>query len=238
MFYRKITCSKELPDLPAPTYSPSVTDLETIQRIHVMSHAWRESDQALQEATIIHREFMLEQAHMNNTSFSRVRNMHHITDMGYSLNRVSPIFGGGNNGPLHSPQTLEIQRQHPEIKWDTLIKILFHRVLTHNMMEGHHRMTPTVQWRTICEVKQLVKTTRHRVHKHLPPIQILLIIKFSFRTHRDVYPVQLVPLANVTTDIHSLPKRDLVRRLPITLIHSLLCQIYSHEPVHIRRAET
>ena len=35
---------------------------------------------------------MLEQAHMNNTSFSRIRNMDHITDMGYSLNRVSPIF--------------------------------------------------------------------------------------------------------------------------------------------------
>ena len=33
---------------------------------------------------------MLEKAHMNNTSFSRIRN---ITDMGYSLNRVSPIFG-------------------------------------------------------------------------------------------------------------------------------------------------
>ena len=64
-----------------------------IQRIHVMSHAWRELDQALQEATIIHREFMLEQAHMNNTSFSRVQNTDHITDMGYSLNRVSPIFG-------------------------------------------------------------------------------------------------------------------------------------------------
>ena len=84
---------KELPELPAPTYSPSVTDLETITRIHVMSHAWRESDHALQEATIIHCEFMLEQAHMNNTSFSRIRNLDHITDMGYSLNRVSPIFG-------------------------------------------------------------------------------------------------------------------------------------------------
>ena len=58
-----------------------------------MSHVWRELDQALQEATIIHHEFMLEQAHMNNTSFSRIRNMDHITDMGYSLNRVSPIFG-------------------------------------------------------------------------------------------------------------------------------------------------
>ena len=84
--------SKELPELPAPTYSPSVTDLEMIHRIHVMSHAWRESDHALQEATIIHREFMLEQAHMNNTSFSRIRNIDHITDMGYSLNRVSPIL--------------------------------------------------------------------------------------------------------------------------------------------------
>ena len=86
-------CSKELPELPAPTYSPSVNDLEMIHRIHVMSHAWRESDHALQEATIIHREFMLEKAHMNNTSFSRIRNMDNITDMGYSLNRVSPILG-------------------------------------------------------------------------------------------------------------------------------------------------
>ena len=86
-------CSKELPELPAPMYSPSVNDLEMIHRIHVMSHAWRESDHALQEATIIHCEFMLEKAHMNNTSFSRIRNMDNITDMGYSLNRVSPIFG-------------------------------------------------------------------------------------------------------------------------------------------------
>ena len=86
-------CSNELPELPVLTYSPSVSDLEMIHRIHVMSHAWRESDHALQEATVIHREFMLEKAHMNNTSFSRIRNVENITDMGYSLNRVSPIFG-------------------------------------------------------------------------------------------------------------------------------------------------
>ena len=86
-------CSKELPELPAPMYSPSVNDLEMIHRIHVMSHAWRESDHALQEATIIQHEFMLEKAHMNNTSFSSIRNVDNITDMGYSLNRVSPIFG-------------------------------------------------------------------------------------------------------------------------------------------------
>ena len=86
-------CSNELPELPVPTYSPSVNELEMIHRIHVMSHAWRESDHALQEATIIHHEFMLEKAHMNNTSFSRIRNVDNITDMGYSLNRVSPIFG-------------------------------------------------------------------------------------------------------------------------------------------------
>ena len=85
--------NNELPELPAPTYSPSVNDLEMIHRIHVMSHAWRESDHALQEATIIHCEFMLEKAHMNNTSFSRIRNIDNTTDMGYSLNRVSPIFG-------------------------------------------------------------------------------------------------------------------------------------------------
>ena len=82
-------CSNELPELPVLTYSPSINNLETLHRIHVMFHAWRESDNALQEAIIIHHEFMLEKAHMNNTSFSRIRN---ITDMGYSLNRVSPIF--------------------------------------------------------------------------------------------------------------------------------------------------
>ena len=95
-------CSKELPELPAPMYSPSVNDLETIQRIHVMSHAWRESDHALQEATIIHWEFMLEKAHMNNTSFSRIRNVDNISDMGYSLNRVSPIFGEQGQTPAQS----------------------------------------------------------------------------------------------------------------------------------------
>ena len=98
-------------------------------------------------------------------------------------------------------------------------------------------MTPTTQWRTTYEVKQLVQTTKHRLHKHLPPIQMLLIIKVSFRTHRDVYPVQLVPHGNGTIDIHSLPTRDWVRRLPVILIHSLLFQIYSHELVHTRRAE-
>ena len=123
--------------------------------------------------------------------------------------------------------------------WDTLIKILFHRVLTHNRTEGHHRMTPTILWRTTYEVKQWVQTTKDGVHRHLLlQIQIMQTIKFSFRTHRDMYPVQLVPHANVTIDIHSLPTRDRVRRLPVILIHSLLFQIYSHEPVHTRRAET
>ena len=36
--------------------------------------------------------------------------------------------------------------------------------------------------------------------------------------------------ANMTTDIHSLPTRDQVRRLPVILINSLLFQIFSHEP--------
>ena len=67
-----------------------------------MSHAWRELDQALQEATIIHHEFMLEQAHMNNTSFSRIQNVDHITDMGYSLNRVRSHIRRTTD-PLHSP---------------------------------------------------------------------------------------------------------------------------------------
>ena len=156
--------------------------------------------------------------------------------MGYSLNRVSPILGEQQT-PAKSTNPRN-PTSHPDIKRDILIKVLFHRVLMHNMTEGHHRMTLTVRWRTICEVMQLVKTTKHRVYKHLPPTQILLISKFHFRTCRDVYPVQLVPRANVMTDIHSLPTRDRVRRLPVILIHSLLFQIYSHEPVHTHRAET
>ena len=50
------------------------------------------------------------------------------------------------------------------------------------MKVGHHHMTPTDQWRTICEVKQLVQTVKHRVHNTLPQTKIQLIIKFRFRT--------------------------------------------------------
>ena len=38
--------------------------------------------------------------------------MDHITDMGYSLNRVSPIFEEQTD-PCADPQTLEIPHQHP-----------------------------------------------------------------------------------------------------------------------------
>ena len=159
--------------------------------------------------------------------------MDHITDMGYSLNRVSPIFGeqrtpAQSTNPRNPTSTPRCNMGH----------ILFHRVLTHNRTEGHHRMTLTIQWRTTCEAKQLVQTTKHEVHRHLLQIEIIQSIKFSFRTHRDMYPVPLVPQANVTINIHSLPTRDRVKRLPVILIHSLLFQIYSHEPVHTCRAET
>ena len=139
-----------------------------------------------------------------------------------------------NDRPLCSPQILEIQHQHPDIELDILIKIpLSHRVLTHNVKGGHHRMTPTDQWKTICEVKQMVQTTEHRVHKHLP--QTLMVI-ICFRI-REVYPVHLVPHFQVA-DIHSHPTRDRVKRHPNKIIHSLPFQIYLHEPVHIPRAET
>ena len=45
---------------------------------------------------------MLEKAHMNNASFSRIRNVDNITDMGYSLNRVSPIFREQGQTPAQS----------------------------------------------------------------------------------------------------------------------------------------
>ena len=51
--------------------------------------------------------------------------MDHITDMGYSLNRVSPILGDQQT-PAQSTNP-EIRRQHPDVTRDTLIKVLFHR---------------------------------------------------------------------------------------------------------------
>ena len=149
-------CSKELPELPAPTYSPSVNDLETIHRIHVMSHAWRELDHALQEATIIHCEFMLEKAHMNNTSFSRIRNVDNITDMGYSLNRVSPILGD---------QQTPAQSTNPRNPMSTprqRFKHVNNNPIASQGADTRHegRASPydpmTDQWKTICEVKQQV----------------------------------------------------------------------------------
>ena len=83
-------------------------------------------------------------------------------------------------------------------------------------------------------MKQLVQTTDHRVHKHLPPT---LMVKFLFRTPPKVYPVQPALLAKVTTDTHNHPTRDRVRRLPSIIIHSLPFQLYLHKPVHIPRAE-
>ena len=225
-------CSKELPELPAPTYSPSVNDLEMIHRIHVMSHAWRESDHALQEATIIHREFMLEKAHMNNTSFSRIRNVDNITDMGYSLNRVSPIFGEQQTPAQSSNPRNPMSTPRHKSKHVNNNPIASQGADTQHE-GGHHHMTPIVQWKTICEVKHLVQTMKHRVHKHL----LLITCEFLFRTPQDVYPVQPVPLARATIDTHSLPTRDRVRRLPIMLIHSLLFQPYFHKLAHTHRAE-
>ena len=75
-------------------------------------------------------------------------------------------------------------------------------------------MTPTYQWKTICKVKQLIQTMEHRVRKHQPQTQICLMVRFLFRTPREVYPVQLVLLVQVTTGIHNHPTKDWVRRLP------------------------
>ena len=94
-------------------------------------------------------------------------------------------------------------------------------------------MTPTDQWKAISKVKQMVQTTEHRVHKHLPQT-LMVIIHFRIR---EVYPVHLVPHFQVA-DIHSHPTRDRVRGHPNKIIHSLPFQIYSQEPVHIPRAET
>ena len=90
---------------------------------------------------------------MNNTSFSRIRNVDNITDMGYSLNRVSPIFGEQGQTPAQSTKPRNPKINTKTKKRDILINILFHRVLIHDRKVRHHRMTPTNQWRTICEVK-------------------------------------------------------------------------------------
>ena len=88
-------------------------------------------DHALQEATIIHHEFMLEKAHMNNTSFSRIRNLDNIADMGYSLNRVSPIFG---------EQQTPAQSSNPRNLTSTPRQKLGHLI--------KHSLVPTGYWHT------------------------------------------------------------------------------------------
>ena len=195
-----------------------------------MSHVWRELDHALQEATIIHREFMVEKAHMNNTSFSRIRNMDNITDMGYSLNRVSPI--------LRDQQT-PAQSANPRNPTSTprqkrgLINKNSIPQGTDTQHEG--RASPYDPDRSVenhLRGEAAGPDMKHKVHKHL----LLIMCKFLFRTLQDMYPVQLVPWANVTTDIHSRPTRDRVRRLPIILIHSLLFQPYFHKLAHTHRA--
>ena len=47
-------------------------------------------------------------------------------------------------------------------------------------------MTPTDQWKTICEVKQLVQTMKHRVHKHLPTNTNMTNVQIPFQTPRSV----------------------------------------------------
>ena len=57
------------------------------------------------------------------------------------------------------------------------------------------------------------------------------MVKLLFRTPQEVYPVQPVLLAQVTTDTHSHPTKDRVRRPPsIIIIHSLPFQPYWHKP--------
>ena len=219
--------SNELPELPAPTYSPSVNNLEMLHRIHVMSHAWRELDHALLEATIIHREFMLEKTHMNNTSFSRIRNVDNMTDMGYSLNRVSPIFREQGQTPAQSTKPRN-PTSTPRHRAGHINKNSFVPQGADTQHDG--RSSPYDPDQSV--EKQMVQTTEHRMHKHLPQT---LMVKIRFRI-REVYPVQLVPQFQVA-DIHSHPTRDWVRRHPNKIIHSLPFQIYLHEPVHTHRAE-
>ena len=222
-------CSNELPGLPAPTYSPSVTDLETIHRIHVMSHAWRESDHALQEATIIHH------AHMNNTSFSRIRNMDNITDMGYSLNRVSPIFGEQQT-PAQSANPRN-PTSTPRQKTGHINKHSFVPQGADTQHEG--RASPYDPDRSVenhlqgeaagpynkTQGAQAPATNTHMTNGQIP-----------FQNPRGV-PSTTGPTVSGGNRYSQPPNKGLVRRRPSKIIHSLPFQLYLLKPVHIPRAE-
>ena len=90
---------------------------------------------------------MLEQANMNNTSFSRIQNIDRITDMGYSLNRVSPILGEQQT-PAQSTKPRN-PTSTPRRNVGHINKSSVPQVLIHNRAEGHHLMTPTARLRTI-----------------------------------------------------------------------------------------
>ena len=107
------------------------------------------------------------------------------------------------------------------------------------MMEGHHHMTPTVQWRTIYDVKQLVPNNQAQ-GAQAPTTNINATNnQIQFQNNQRHAPSTTGPTGQCDNR-YSQPsnKGPGKEGFLVILIHSLLFQIFSHEPVHTHRAET
>ena len=86
------------------------------------------------------------------------------------------------------------------------------------MKEGHHRMTPIDQWKTICEVEAAGPDNETQGTQAPTTNTNTTNGKIPFQNPQEVYPIQLVLQFQVAIDIHNHPTRDQVRRHPSRII--------------------
>ena len=141
--------------------------------------------------------------------FLGLENMDNITDMRYSLNRVSPIFGE-QQIPVQSP-ILEIQHQHPDIEWGQINKtFLCSTGCWHtNRKEGASLYDPNQSvenhlWGEAAGPDNETQGNTSTYHQH--KCGLMFQIPFQ-KPPRGCTQYKLVLLAKLLTDIHSHPTR-------------------------------
>ena len=166
---------------------------------------------------------------MNNTSFSRIRN---ITDMGYSLNRVSSIFG---------EQQTPVQCSNPRNPMSTPRQKSNHvnnNPITSQGADTQHegRASPYDPNRS---VENHLRGEAAGPDNETQDAQVPTTnnMQIPFQNPPRHVPSTTGSTGRATMDTHSHPTRGWVGRLPIILIHSLLFQPYFHRPAHTHRAE-
>ena len=95
-------------------------------------------------------------------------------------------------------------------------------MLIHNMMEGHHRMTPTIQLRTIYKVKQPVQGNQTQGAQAPTTNTNATNNQIQFQNTQRRVPSTTGPTGQRDNSYSQPSTRDRVRRLPVILIHSLL----------------